>query len=123
MLAVLITPHLSFRVIHSFLVSRGVHPPQSSLLFGDVPPQLGIVDIFLGNETRLGPSLLIKRLAFEVGDDFVDDGPAHRVGILSYRRVLGTLANAIERQRCAVKTNHRNVSFLSERGKPLDLAQ
>src|SRR6476660_5194062 len=98
MFAVLITPHLSRCVIQYSLVLR--RPSSSSpslLLLGGVAPQIGIVDVFLGNETRPGLTYLLKRFAFEVSDDLVEYGSSHRVRILPNRGVLSSGADAIER--------------------------
>jgi hypothetical protein len=50
-------------------------------LLGGVAPQIGIVNVFLGDETWLGLARVSKRFAFKVGDDFVQNGNAHGVWI------------------------------------------
>src|SRR5271157_6599268 len=88
-----------------------------------VTPQVGIVDIVLGDEDRLGLTFRIKRLAFEVGDDLVEDDPGHPVRIFSDGGVLAPFADAIEGSWRAVHTDDRDVALLSDRDQLADLAQ
>ncbi|HEX7193438.1 MAG TPA: hypothetical protein VF207_00610, partial [Chthoniobacterales bacterium] len=66
-----------------------------SFLFAGITPQIGVVDIFLGDENRLGPTLRVKWPAFEMGDNIAENDSTHCVGILSDRSVLGSLTDTI----------------------------